>query len=194
MSTFLYEGLSPLTYMFRSWSFLLLLFTPVALFARRLQMPKSMFGLTTVGWRRATIEGVGFGLILSGMIIVLKIYVLNDGGPVFNWNSLTNYGDLALVVFFVQYLPHTFIQELIARGVIQGALQKFMSESHRLIPLLLTAALFGLAHTYVGLAFVFLTFVASAILGYLYLRHGNLIGVTATHFLAGITSVAVGLN
>jgi membrane protease YdiL (CAAX protease family) len=93
-----------------------------------------------------------------------------------------------------QHPFHGYLQEFMARGVLQGSLQRFMKASRPIVPILLTSCLFGISHMYVSLGFALMVTLASFVLGLLYHRHKNLLGVTLAHVILGLVTQAIGLN
>jgi len=87
---------------------------------------------------------------------------------------------------------HSFIQEFIARGVIQGSLQRFMSDSHYMVPILLASLICAISHLHLSLIAALLTFIGSVITGFFYYRHKNLIGITIMHYNVGVVAIAFG--
>lgn len=186
--------LPPTQQMAYSWGFLLMTLTPIAYFARRQNAPAATFGLTLVNGWRALAEGLGIGVVLAAVAVLWKLRGMPPGARLVTWGTLGNFSTAQFTVFLLLYGPHCFLQEFIGRGVIQGSLARFMTDSRPIVPILVTSALFGIFHFYVSLSFAILTFVISIVFGQIYSRHGTLLGVTATHFAIGITSIALGFN
>ncbi|MBI5608809.1 MAG: CPBP family intramembrane metalloprotease [Deltaproteobacteria bacterium] len=190
----IHTGLPPSTQMLLSWSFLLLTFAPIAWFAWQQRLPLSTFGLTTRNANKSMRESLVAALVGSAVIVAYAASTRAPGESLFAWGSLASYSHLETVLFFALYPAHCFLQELIGRGVIQGSLARLMPDARPATPVALTSALFGIYHLYVSLQFALVTVVASLLFGWLYRRHGTLVGVTTLHLLLGCASVAVGLN
>ena len=188
------DGLPPLQQMLYSWGFLLLTFAPIAWFVWRLRLPWSTWGLTLRNTGKSLWEGLALGAVLAVVAVAVRVGLKPPEEAFVNWGSLANYNSIEFTVFFIAYGPHCFLQETIGRGVIQGALVRFLPESRPLVPILLTSALFGIFHLYVSLSFAAITFGASLLFGWLYHRHRTLVGVTVLHYLIGAFSVALGFN
>jgi hypothetical protein len=186
--------LSPARQMAYSWGFLLLTLTPIAYFVRRQNAPAATFGLTLVNGWRSLAEGLGVGLVLVAVAVLWKLHGLQPGERMLSWGTLGSFSTGQFIVFLLLYGPHCFLQEFIGRGVIQGSLARFMTDSRPIVPIVVTSALFGIFHFYVSLSFAILTFAISIVFGQIYSRHGTLLGVTATHFAIGIASIALGFN
>jgi membrane protease YdiL (CAAX protease family) len=108
--------------------------------------------------------------------------------------TVGNYPPAVFWAWQLAYPLHCSLQELMGRGIIQGALQRFMTSGHPLTPIVMTSALFGVYHLYVSMAFAAITFAVSMALGLLYRRHTTLLGVCVLHYVLGLASVAIGLN
>jgi len=63
-----------------------------------------------------------------------------------------------------------YIQELAARGIMQNTMQRFLRDEHGVRSVMVLSST-----------------VASVCLGFFYLRHRNLIGVTIVHYIMGVT-------
>jgi CRP-like cAMP-binding protein len=187
-------GVSPSVHMVYSWGILLLTLAPIAWFARRQSHPTSSFGLTLCGWRRSLGEAAACSAVLCVAAVTYRLAFRGPGEPLVTWGSLAGYSPAEFAFFFIAYGPHSFLQEFIGRGVIQGSLARFIPDAGSAAPILLTSALFGIFHTYVSVSFALITFVVSVFFGKLYQRHGTLLGVTVLHCTLGTASVALGFN
>ena len=169
-------GLSPLLQMLYSWAFLLLTFTPIAWFVWRLRLSLATWGLSFYKVSRAVSESLAAFAAMAIASIGFRLLTKAPDDPFFGWGSLATYTRAELVIFFIAYVPHSFLQELIGRGVIQGSLARFLPEYRPQVPVLLTSGLFGIFHLYVSVSFALITFIVSIIFGELYRRHGTLVG------------------
>ena len=187
-------GLPPALHMAYSWGLLIAIVGLMAGFVRLQQAPLAAFGLTWRGARVSLLEGLGVGGALVGVLAAWRGLTLAPGEAMITWGSIAEYGPAEAAVFFALYAPHCLLQELVARGVIQGALERYLGDSHPQAGLLITSAMFGIFHLYVSLSFALTTAAVSLLFGALYARHRSLAGPTAAHFLLGLASVAFGLN
>jgi CRP-like cAMP-binding protein/membrane protease YdiL (CAAX protease family) len=170
--------------------------------------PLSAHGLTWNGWRRSLRES----LILSaaGIVVVIGLKALLiqllpslHGRPLFDLaGSLTDYDRVfswgtwgTYVALYALFCP---VQELVARGLIQSAVQRFLAgPSEEPTPRQswtanLTANLaFVAVHAHISLGFAVLTFVPGLAWGWLYRRHGTLVGVSVSHVLLGVLAAFV---
>ena len=188
------QDLAPTMQMLYSWGFLLATLAPIGYFARRQGQPLASFGMTTRGAGKALKESLAIGAMLVLVAVAVRRQTLLPGEGLLSWGSLQPYSNTQTTIFFLAYIPHCFLQEFIGRGVIQGSLQRFVTEQRPIVPILLTSALFGIFHLYVSVPFAVLTFAISLLFGWMYWRHRTLIGVTLAHFALGFASIALGFN
>jgi len=186
------HDLPPLARLAVSWGFLLLIALPLLHWICRFHIPIAEFGLTLRGWKPAAIEGVFAAVALAPALLLLRWLQAPDGEPLVTWQSLSQGPLILMVVSLLLYLPHALIQELVARGVLQGALQRFMSDEPVALPIFSVSAMFGIMHLHISMAMGLLTFVAGLLFGTLYVRHGNLVGITIAHYALGILCIALG--
>ena len=89
------------------------------------------------------------------------------------------------------YAPHSFVQEVLARGVLQSSLRRVLNDRRGIVSVVVASLVFGLFHGYLGLTGIAVTTVSGVIFGCLFIRHGNLIGATIVHVLAGAATFAL---
>jgi hypothetical protein len=174
-----------------SWGFLMLYLLPFVYLLWRMKYPLRTYGITIRGWQKSAVEGLIATAIISP-IFILFTYFTKPSEHLFSFAHFNDFSTPLVVIYFVSYLPSAYIQEFIARGVIQGSLQRFMYESHFTVPIFVTAIVFGVCHLHKGLEVALFTFILSSILGFLYYRHQTLIGVTITHYCMGFLAEAMG--
>jgi membrane protease YdiL (CAAX protease family) len=176
-----------------SWAYLLIILTPILYFVLYFKYPLSMFGVHLRKWRASLRDGVVSGAI--GVFLFLGGYWLVNrllGHPL-ERNLLAISDPRLLSPTVVLYLGHSYVQEFIARGVIQTSLQKFLNEASGRQTVMLTSFLFGVFHLHISIVFSLIVFVGSVVFGFLYLRTENLIGVSILHWLLGLASIQAGL-
>lgn len=178
--------------MFNSWLALFILLLPTGYFLHRAHLPASTFGLTFTGWRQALRESGLIILLLTVILFSLHWFLRAPDDLFFSWSQMQGYTPGTFFLYLALYPIHSFLQELLARGVLQGALQVFLGDVHCLVPSFLVSILFGVAHLQYGLATAWLTFSVSMIFGITYYRHRTLVGVTCIHAVVGTLAMAVG--
>ena len=187
-------SMSPGIYMLTSWAMLLLLLVPFASFTRGQQQPLATFGVTLRGAARSLIEGAILAAVIATPLLLFRAGMREAGEPFFTWKLEASFTRALLVLHVLQYPFHSYLQEFIARGVVQGSLARFMSESHPVVPILLASCLFGIFHLYISLGFAVMLTLGSVLFGLIYQRQRNLLGVTLVHVVLGLVTEAIGLN
>lgn len=184
-------NVNPLTNLF-GWTYILAMLLPVSVYIVQMGYSLSMFGVTLRNGRRAIVESIA----LSGILVLLCAAVRIGGGlaagetlATFDWAGMITeerFGTGGLL-----YLAHSYLQEFIARGALQGAIARVFGEGRSpWRPILLAAIIFGVFHVQMGLIAVAITFVSGIGFGWLYHRHGTLLGVGLLHYLAGQAAFA----
>jgi len=85
------------------------------------------------------------------------------------------------------YLPFSFVQEFIIRGVLQTTLYNIYKKQYLFLAILVSNLIFACAHvTFFGLTHALLTIIPGIMWGYMYYKKPNLAGVTLSHTLIGI--------
>jgi len=169
-----------------AWQYLAVLLVPSLVIVRLMRIPLSALGLTTVGLRRSLLEGAALSALFLALATVAVV--------VSRW--LPAVPDIAVTVGLSAipgYFLHTFLQELVARGLLQTSFQRFLRDRRGYQAVVLSAVLFGLFHIHFGLVAVVLTIVSSVLFGLFYLRHQNLAGVTLVHFFVGAIAFSLGM-
>ena len=169
-----------------NWSYLLLLVLPMFLIARACKLTCKEMGVTYHKWLRSTIEGLIVAIPL-GLLFYFVASELVEHVDVRTFHiPLTTFG-------IGSYVIHSYVQEWLARGILQTTLMKFYDEQHGIKAVLITSVIFALPHLHIGFAIAGFTFIGSAILGFVYLRTRNLIGVTIIHATLGIVAKITGI-
>nr|WP_169545790.1 CPBP family glutamic-type intramembrane protease [Sneathiella aquimaris] len=175
------------------WVYLLLVLFPAIYAIKQQNVPMSVFGITTKGWQKSLFESILVSIAFLPVLILFKIYNAPPDQPVFSWDTLKAFSSVQLAIHIITYVPHSAIQEFIARGVGQGSLQRFMPEAHFMKPIVITSLLFGILHLHLSIKAAVFTFLVSLLFGYLYYRHKTLVGVFALHVVLGVSATALGL-
>jgi len=186
--------MSPVQEVAASWAYILTFLGPVVYYFNQSQdIALSDFGFTLTRWPQQVSEGVTAAALLTFVMIPVKTQVYAGSDALFSFRTMQSYSTLLFWLFFALYLPHSFLQEFLARGLIQGALHRFMAESPDWVPVVVAAFLFGIGHVHYSYGFAGVTFVTSLLFGTLYMRHRSLVGVTIMHYLAGLSAMALGI-
>lgn len=156
-----------------AWVYLTIVALPMVYLIYRHHIPYNYLGIRYKNAYKSSLEALLFTTIIATIICFYK-----------DWGI----GDLAKLFFTpwaIIYLLHSYIQEIIARGMLQGVLCRLMADSHPIYPISLTSIIFSLFHLQFGLSAVLLTFIAGIVLGLIYQREQNLMGVTIIHSIIG---------
>jgi hypothetical protein len=187
-------SMSPGIYMLTSWAMLLLLLVPFASFTRIQREPLASFGVTLRGAGRSLAEGALAAAVVAVPLLLFRANLREAGEPFFSWKLQASFTRAQLLINVIQYPFHSYLQEFIARGVVQGSLARFMGASRPVVPILLASCLFGIFHLYISLGFALMLTLGSVAFGLIYQRHKNLLGVTVVHVVLGLLTEAIGLN
>ena len=92
------------------------------------------------------------------------------------------------------YVPHSYLQEFIARGVSQTLLVRFLDDKRGFRSATIIALIFADIHVYISwLATAVGAFLFGVLFGLIYLRQKNLIGVTLVHLAVGTAATLFGI-
>lgn len=170
-----------------SWAYLAMIAVPVFVTAYRLQLPARSLGLTLENWRQAVIEGGAVAVVMVGCLYVG--FLFRGQTPVADGVDYGSFTGVGLIL--LMYGPHSFVQELLSRGVLQGSLARLLNDQAGIRSLLVASLIFGLFHSHFGLPAVLVTGFSGLVFGYLFQRHRNLIGATIAHVAGGTAAFAL---
>lgn len=201
IATILIAGVSKLTFDYRqlefhwmvlySWGFLLLFLAPFLVWVYRHQVPWSALGLTWRGARRSILESLGIAAVAAPVILLYR-HLAHPEESLFAVDMLRQKGSL-FAIEAALYVGHSFVQELIGRGILQGALARFMRERHWMMPILAVSFAFGVLHLMFGVVPALLIGGVGVLFGVTYHRHGTLVGVTLLHWILGMVCKLTGI-
>ncbi len=162
-----------------------LLGVPSVLVLWFMRLPRAHLGLTTQGLRRSVIEGLWMSALAVAAIVLGARLAAANGFAL----DPVPFNPVGAMFYFL----HSFLQEVLGRGVMQNSLRRFLDDRQGWISVILSSVLFGTMHVHLGIGAVLMTFAASLLFGAIFLRHNNLAGVTLIHFFAGAAAFLVGL-
>jgi membrane protease YdiL (CAAX protease family) len=174
---------------------MLVLIRPIQL----LGLPWAAYGITGEKWRESLRDGLLFAIPVVLVATALKLALVSRspshaGLPIFDCiDTLTRElgSTPAAIRHFVLFnLAYVLVvvplQELIARGLLQGLLERFIVSRHRiLLAILISNLIFGVFHLYLSTTAAVATIVLGVYLGSIYVRTRNLIGVCVAHAIIG---------
>jgi len=182
----------PLIVIFAFFSYLLM---------RKSNLPPVFWGMTCKNWKRSVYEGILYTIPFLGLQITGKLLLL-DFDPVYLGHSLfepyamiTDPAHKNLTYWIILTLSYWLfvpLQEILARGVLQGLLEEFLVGKYRVwTSIFVSNLIFGTVHLWLT-GFIAATLVIQGIyLGWLYSRTHNLIGVSIAHMMLGTWGLAV---
>lgn len=156
--------------------------------------PASEYGLTLKNWKRAIVESLLWTIPVLLIIFIIRwilIHFVHDykGHPLFGYKMfhkqhLTEFQWYLLIFGYALFAP---IQELVARGCLQGSLDRFLTGRHKTFyAIVLSNLLFSTLHLQVSLSLSISVFFIGCLWGWLYSRHQTLIGVSISHVIVGL--------
>ncbi|WMS41080.1 cyclic nucleotide-binding domain-containing protein [Acuticoccus sp. MNP-M23] len=167
------------------WQYLAIYLLPLFVVLIRMKLPVSELGLTTRGLGRSLTEGIAISAVLIGVMAVAS-FVLG------RFDIMLGTPTPMPLTVFLSYALHSFLQELLARGFLQSAYQRFLNDARGIKSVILSSVLFGMFHLHFGLHAVLITTVGGFLFGCIFLRHKNLAGVTLVHVALGTGAFVFG--
>ncbi|MEQ8396039.1 cyclic nucleotide-binding domain-containing protein [Thalassobaculum sp.] len=167
-----------------SWQAVIFLAVPCLLIIKIMKIPMAELGIKREGLARSLGEAVAICVVIT---IPALIYLFAFKPR----STASEFGVTVDAFFLVQYFFHTIFQEVGSRGLLQGLFQKFLDDTKGHKAILLTSTVFASLHLAFGIDAVIITFVASIVFGYVYLRQKNLIGVTVLHYWLGVLAATM---
>lgn len=170
------------------WAYLGFLCIPIFLVSRLYGFSLAKQGITTKHWKKSLIDG-----ICVSALLFITYFLLSEQLSTFiaALGIKTFPNQISLTVSL--YLIHSFLQEWMARGITQTILQKFYDDKKGIKTVFITSLIFGIFHFHISYTMAILAFTFSLLLGFVYIRTYNLIGVTLVHFSLGVIALLTGL-
>jgi membrane protease YdiL (CAAX protease family) len=169
---------------------------PLWIYMRRSGEPLALYGLTWRGAGPAIRDAILWSLPLLALATLLKLALVRSvpelaAVPVFRmggWlDASATTADVRLaVVMAIAYLLVVPLQEFVARGALQGALQRFLAGPRTTGTAIVVANfLFVASHLYLSTTFALLAMLPGFLWGALYARHPTLVAPIVSHQLIG---------
>lgn len=170
----------------------------VVMFMRALPYPLESFGITLNRWKKTLFEGVVFTLPLLAFMVLVKWFLILVYAPYAGHRVFEPFA-LMPGATFSYWLLNSFVyclfiplQEIMARGALQGPLEKFLSGKHKVwVAIIISNLIFSAAHVFISEEVALLVLGAGIFFGWLYSRTYNLIGVIISHCLVGVWGLNV---
>jgi len=173
-----------------NWIYVLLMLVPVFYLLHRFHRPLSDVGITTKNLKQSLLEGAALSVVLVAACYVAGAWMrYNAGEP----PSEVLAKSQPLYLIDLLYIPHSFLQEFVARGFLQGSFKRFLNDRSGYTAIFVASVAFGALHSHYGIVAIAVTFLSGLVFGWIYNRHENLAGVTLCHVASGIAIFAVGI-
>ena len=156
--------------------------------------PFSMYGLTLKNWRQSLIESILWLIPILALLFVLKWLYLTryPGAQDYTLLSLGQHLKMSkggLILTCLAYSVFAPVQEFIARGCFQTSFQNFLMGKHRiLIAIVISNLMFSMTHLHISIRFALIAFIPGLFWGWQYARHKNLIGISISHIIIGLSA------
>jgi membrane protease YdiL (CAAX protease family) len=158
---------------------------------KRSGFPFSSMGVSLEG-ASASIRRILPGTLAAcaALVLIKGLFMLTGVGGMDGRLIVMDNFDL----LFAVYLPVAVLQEFMARGVIQTAIEHVLDEKNAALWAILTSsALFGLVHIELSVGVAAASFFCSLYWGYIYTKTRCLVGVSLSHFIIGDLAYVLGL-
>jgi membrane protease YdiL (CAAX protease family) len=160
------------------------------------------FGLTVVNWKQAVFEGIVFPIPVMAIGVCLKWALIEWNSSYFGREIFEPFAAIQdpsqknwpywIGLNLLYWLIIVPIQELVARGGIQGLLEKFLTgKYHILLSILMSNLIFGTVHVFFALNVGLITFFGGLFIGWIYSRTHNLISSCIAHILLGTWAISI---
>jgi len=169
---------------------------PLYVMMRRSGQPIATYGLTWEGAGRAALDAVVWTLPLLAACVLLKAVLVQTlpnlaGAPIFRLGGFLDpkaapgeaWFTFSLSLAYLGLIP---VQEFIARGALQGPLQRFLVGPHATaLAIVIANGMFTASHLYLSTTFALIAMLPGFLWGWLYARHGTLVAPVVSHALVG---------
>jgi len=163
----------------------------IATYILKFKLSFSGFGLNMGNLKRTLLETVVVAIILVGVLSIVKVFMVKNK-IYFQEDRFFEFQ--CLNWSYASYIITAPLQEFMARGIVQNSIEHVLTgKSKWFWAILLTSLLFGVYHTFFSLKLAMLSIAISIVLGYLFIRHRNIIGISILHFVAGNFAGVLGL-
>lgn len=171
-------------------AFAVVLLVLAAITIRHSGLRIGQFGLTGRNLGRSLRESLFYTAIVAAAMTLLK-WTLMENAPAFAGRPLIEWAHVDL--FFWTYVIIAPAQEFVARGVVQGSIQRLLGGRNAAFwAVLLASILFSVTHTHYSFYLSILSLLCSFLWGWLYTRHGTIIGISLSHLILGNYALLLG--
>jgi len=161
------------------------IFTFVGIFIKCHHHSWATWGLTWKGGIRSLWESLLFSIPVALTGIALKWALVRiPASPLFGHPLFEPLYPPLMVVFYALVV---IAQEIINRGFLQTSIERILTGKYRALTAISTASLiFAVAHLHYAIPTMLATLLGGFFFGWLFHRHGTLVGVSVVHFLLGL--------
>ena len=170
------------------WSYLITILLPTISIAYIFKFQLKDVGIGLHNWKKALLDGI----VLS-FLITLVYFLFRKPLQSFLVHTGVSRGPKPFILIWSLYPIHSYLQELMARGILQTMLQKFYQDPKGLKSIFTTSLVFAMFHTHYGFTMTLITFCFSFLFGFTYIRSYNLIGVSLIHAAIGLYGDSLGI-
>jgi CRP-like cAMP-binding protein len=156
--------------------------------------PFSMYGLTLKNWRQSLIESILWLIPILALLCALKwLYLSRYPGaqnyPLLSLGQHLKMGKGGLILTCLAYSVFAPVQEFIARGCFQTSFQNFLMGKYRILTaIVISNLMFSMTHLHISIRFALIAFIPGLFWGWQYARHKNLIGISISHIIIGLSA------
>jgi len=166
------------------------IFTFVGIFIKYNHHPWATWGLTWKGGIRSLWESLLFSIPVALAGITLKWALVRiPASPLFGHPIFEPLYPPLMVAFYALVV---IAQEIINRGFLQTSIERILTGKYRALMAISTASLiFAVAHLHYAIPTMLATLLGGFFFGWLFHRHGTLVGVSVVHFLLGLLFIDI---
>jgi len=156
--------------------------------------PFSMYGLTLKNWRQSLLESILWLIPILALLCVLKwLYLTRYPGaqdyPLLSLGQHLKMSKGGLILTCLAYSVFAPVQEFIARGCFQTSFQNFLMGKYRILTaIVISNLMFSMTHLHISIRFALIAFIPGLFWGWQYARHKNLIGISISHIIIGLSA------
>jgi len=171
---------------------LALLFPAILVVIKRKPLSLEFYGVTWAEWPGAVRDAVIYSLPILALTVLGKAMAVQIVPRCYHLDLFSgrlsqypiNEIHLLQMAVYVGLIP---VQEFVARGVLQGSLQEFLTGRHVVLKsICISNLIFSTFHIYVSPYYAVAAFLPGLFWGWLYSRHRTLVGVCVSHMLVGV--------
>lgn len=161
---------------------------------RKSGYPLSAYGLTLKNWKPAVIESLSYTLAIILFLLLLKWFLISTfpmfhDRPLFHIHEMLEQGlgTFNWLLVTVGYALLAPVQEVMARGCLQGSLTRFLvGERKAFFSIILSNLIFSTLHLQLSLEISLYVFIVGCFWGWLYSRQKTIAGISLSHAILGI--------